>query len=101
MRITRKSAMPAWPAVGVAASAVLVVASAGFSAIAQAYCFFKKGAKSQSSRSPILASSMSAGGFSARLRRLTITYQGIIFNSQRHGVHSCNQPAERYSTDTT
>jgi hypothetical protein len=34
--------MPAWPAVGVAASAVFVVASAGFSAIALAYCFFRK-----------------------------------------------------------
>src|SRR5262249_38081378 len=40
---------------------------AGFSAIARPYCFFRKAAKSQLSRSPILASSMSAGGFSARI----------------------------------
>jgi len=43
MKIARTSAMLVWPAVGVAASAVLVVASAGFFAIAPAYCFFRKG----------------------------------------------------------
>jgi hypothetical protein len=33
--------MPAWPAVS--AAAVVIVASAGFSTIALAYCFFRKG----------------------------------------------------------